>query len=49
MPSSTSRLQSGFTLVELSIVLVILGLMLGGVLAGKEMIRAAQLRSVIAV
>lgn len=37
---------SGFTLVELSIVLVILGLLVGGVLAGQSLIRAAELRSV---
>ena len=47
MPSSTSRPVSGFTLVELSIVLVVIGLLLGGVIIGKDMIRSAQLRSVI--
>ena len=35
-----------FTLVELSIVLVILGLLVGGVLTGQSLIRAAELRSV---
>ena len=35
-----------FSLVELSIVLVILGLLVGGVLAGQSLIRAAELRSV---
>lgn len=40
------RSHSGFTLVELSIVLVILGLLVGGVLSGQSLIRAAQLRSV---
>lgn len=38
--------RHGFTLVELSIVLVILGLLVGGVLAGQSLIRAAELRSV---
>ncbi len=36
-----------FSLIELSIVLVILGLLTGGVLAGQSLIRAAELRSVI--
>ncbi|MBN8542908.1 MAG: prepilin-type N-terminal cleavage/methylation domain-containing protein [Alphaproteobacteria bacterium] len=35
----------GFSLVELSIVLVILGLLTGGILAGRSLIRAAELRS----
>ncbi|MAR57171.1 MAG: hypothetical protein CMM93_08320 [Rickettsiales bacterium] len=37
---------SGFSLVELSIVLVILGLLTGGILTGQSLIRAAELRSV---
>jgi prepilin-type N-terminal cleavage/methylation domain-containing protein len=41
-----SRTRSAFTLVELSIVLVILGLLVGGVLAGQSLIRAAELRAV---
>ena len=36
---------TGFTLIELSIVLVILGLLAGGVLAGRDLIHAAQVRS----
>jgi prepilin-type N-terminal cleavage/methylation domain-containing protein len=35
-----------FSLIELSIVLVILGLLTGGILAGKSLIRASELRSV---
>lgn len=35
-----------FSLVELSIVLVILGLLTGGILAGQSLIRAAELRKV---
>jgi prepilin-type N-terminal cleavage/methylation domain-containing protein len=38
--------QQGFTLVELAIVLVILGLLVGGVITGQNLIRAAELRSV---
>lgn len=40
--------SAAFTLVELSIVLVILGLLVGGVLTGQSLIRAAELRSVSA-
>ena len=39
--------QNGFTLVEIAIVLVIIGLLLGGVLKGQEMIKNAEIRSVI--
>lgn len=38
--------RSGFSLVELSIVLVILGLLVGGILSGQSLIHAAELRSV---
>lgn len=37
---------SAFSLVELSIVLVVLGLLTGGILTGQNLIRAAELRSV---
>lgn len=39
--------QRAFTLIELSIVLVIIGLLVGGVLVGRDLIKAAELRSVI--
>lgn len=39
--------QQGFTLIEIAIVLVIIGLLIGGVLKGQELIRTAQVRSLI--
>ncbi len=39
--------KQGFTLIELSIVLVIIGLLVGGIFIGNEMIRQSQLRSVL--
>jgi len=38
----------GFTLVEIAIVLVIIGLLLGGILKGQEMITQAKIKNVIA-
>ena len=40
--------QHGFTLVEIAIVLVIIGLLLGGILKGQEMITQAKIKNVIA-
>lgn len=37
--------QAGFTLVEIAIVLIIIGLMLGGVLKGQELINSAKVKS----
>ena len=37
--------QSGFTLIEIAIVLVIIGLLLGGVLKGQELINTARVRA----
>ncbi|MBI4807725.1 MAG: prepilin-type N-terminal cleavage/methylation domain-containing protein [Nitrosomonadales bacterium] len=39
------RNQSGFTLIEIAIVLVIIGLLLGGVLKGQELINSAKVKS----
>src|SRR5262245_24862672 len=39
--------QAGFTLVEIAIVLVIIGLLLGGILKGQEMITQARIKNVI--
>ena len=41
------RKQSGFTLIEIAIVLVIIGLLLGGVLKGQELIQSARVRNLI--
>ena len=40
--------QTGFTLIEIAIVLVIIGLLLGGVLKGQELIQNARVRNIIA-
>ena len=40
--------QKGFTLVEIAIVLVIIGLLLGGILKGQEMITQAKIKNVMA-
>ncbi len=39
--------QQGFTLVEIAIVLVIIGLLLGGVLKGQEMIDNAKVKNIV--
>jgi len=39
--------QQGFTLIEIAIVLVIIGLLLGGVLKGQELIQNARVRNII--
>ena len=43
----TKLRQSGFTLVEIAIVLVIIGLLLGGILKGQEMITQARIKNVV--
>ncbi len=40
-----NSVKMGFTLIELSIVLVILGLLTGGILAGQSLIKASELRA----
>lgn len=43
-PSNVQR-QSGFTLIEIAIVLVIIGLLLGGILKGQELINSARVKN----
>ncbi len=38
--------QKGFTLIELSIILAIIGLIVGGIMIGRDIIRVSQLRAV---
>jgi len=40
-----NKRKSGFTLIELSIVLVIIGLIVGGVLVGRDLIHASEIRA----
>ena len=42
------RRQTGFTLIEIAIVLVIIGLLLGGILKGQELINSARVKNLAA-
>ncbi len=42
-----NHIQNGFTLVELSVVLVIVGLLVGALFVGKKLLAAAEVRSTI--
>ena len=41
------KYAQGFTLIEIAIVLVIIGLLLGGILKGQELITSARVRNLI--
>lgn len=45
MKSFNYKQQKGFTLVEIAIVLVIIGLLLGGILKGQQLINSARVRN----
>lgn len=46
MEANKMKKQTGFTLVEIAIVMVIIGLLLGGVLKGQEMITNAKVKGI---
>jgi len=39
--------QSGFTLVEIAIVLIIIGLLIGGIIKGQAMIKNAKVKRLV--
>jgi prepilin-type N-terminal cleavage/methylation domain-containing protein len=47
MKHQIAPVQRGFTLIEIAIVLVIIGLLLGGILKGQELITGAKVRNLI--
>src|ERR1700753_1601448 len=47
MPIQLQGRSRGFTLVEMSIVLVIIGLIIGGILKGQEVIASARQKATI--
>ena len=47
LTTSMIKLTRGFTLIELAIVLVVIGLLLGGILKGQELIESARARNLI--
>ncbi len=44
--NTQAKLRRGFALVDIAIVLVIIGLLLGGILKGQELINNAKVRAI---
>jgi prepilin-type N-terminal cleavage/methylation domain-containing protein len=44
---TTQKNQAGFSLIELAIVLIIMGLLIGGILKGRELIESARFKRVV--
>ena len=42
-----AKSNKGFTLIELSIVIVVIGLIVGGILAGQDVLKATKRASII--
>lgn len=47
MEQKSIQANSGFTLIELSVVITIIALIIGGILLGQSLIRSSQLQSVV--
>ena len=46
-PSNIHKHQQGFTLIEIAIVISVIGLLVGGAIAGRSLLRGAEIRSVM--